>query len=120
MDYKGALVAGAGGLLAGAGAYALDGADYTPKTKAGILIGAGLVAGIAATALQKNVGMGLLAGGVALGSKTLLDIYMAKTESMGAVFYPGQLPGGAGRQLGAVVSFNPQTQQWSQEVPAYR
>jgi len=118
-DIKGAGVAAAGGLLAGAGAYALDGADMKGSTKAGIMIAVSLLAGVAATSMSKGAGFGLIGGGIAIGSKALADQYLAKSEDMSAV-YRRQLPEGENYpQMEAVMSYDEQTRQWQQAVPTY-
>jgi hypothetical protein len=88
FDMKGTAVAAAGGLAAGAGAYALDGQDLAPMTKAGILAGGGLVLGILVSGWHSGLGAGIAGAGVALGGKMALEKYMAEkatTEGMGRI-----------------------------------
>jgi len=88
FDLKGAAVAAAGGLATGAGAYALDGQDLAPMTKAGILAGGGLVLGILVSGWHPGLGAGIAGAGVALGGKLALEKYMAEkasTEGMGRI-----------------------------------
>jgi hypothetical protein len=89
---KQTLVAAAGGLAAGAGAYALDGQAIEPYTKAGILAGAGIVLGTLIGSYHAGLGAGVAGAGVALGGKLALDKYQADaqanketTEGMGRI-----------------------------------
>lgn len=81
FDIKTTLVAGAGGLAAGAGAYALDGQDVEPYTKAGILAGAGVVLGALIGSYHAGLGAGVAGAGVALGGKLALEKYQADAQA---------------------------------------
>jgi hypothetical protein len=93
-------IAGVGGLAAGAAAYALDGQDLEPYTKAAILAGAGLVLGGLIGGWHKAVGAGVAGAGVGLGGKMALEKYMAESKAKKQTSGVGRLPDYGVRKYG--------------------
>lgn len=118
LDVKGALYAGAGGAVVGAAAYALEGQDMKPATKAAALAAGGLLLGALISGWNPKVGAGIAGGGMALGAKMGIDYYKAEqakkaqTEAIAANL--GRIPAYAVRRFGhtpATVAYHhlPQT-----------
>ena len=75
--------AAAGGLVAGSGAYALDGTALTTGVKTAIVGGAGGLLGLGIAMFSPALGFGLLSAGAAIATRDLLSMYMAGSGNGG-------------------------------------
>jgi hypothetical protein len=99
IDLMGSTWAAVAGALVGAGAYALDGiesAKFTPGYKAAAIMGGGAVLGLGVNTVSQDLGKGLIAGAIAIGTYQLVKQNMGKkaatTKGLGqALFNPPSL-----------------------------